>query len=251
MSKPPIGQAPGKAVEVEAMFDDIAPRYDLLNRLLSFGIDVWWRKRAVAFLRSAMPGQPTRLLDVATGTADLALELLETSPDKVIGADISQGMLDLGREKVSKKGLDDRIELVQADAADMPFEPDSFDGATVAFGVRNFENLREGLEGIGRVLRPGAPLVILETSQPTAFPMKQGYQFYAKQVMPRVGKLFGQNPAAYEYLPESAAQFPYGEAFLREMQAVGYTECIAKPLTFGVVSLYRGRAPGEPQKVEM
>ena len=242
MTKPPIGQAPGKKAQVEAMFDEIAPRYDALNRLLSGGIDVWWRKKAVRSMRTGLAGQPDRLLDVATGTADLAVALLDAGPREVVGIDISDGMLELGRKKLSKKKLDDRITLLQADAADLPFEDDAFDGATVAFGVRNFENLRAGLEGIRRVLRPGAPLVVLEFSHPTAFPVKQAYEAYSKHVLPRIGKAVSGSSEAYEYLPESVAAFPDGPAFVAEMKAAGYTQCTATPLTFGIVSLYRGRA---------
>ena len=223
------------------MFDEIAPRYDFLNRVLSFGIDVRWRKQAVNLLEDALGGRPKRLLDVATGTADLAIEALSLSPDEVVGVDISDGMLEGGRVKLAKKGLS-RVSLVQADAADLPFEDDAFDGAFVAFGVRNFEDLGAGLEGIRRVLRPGAPLVILETSQPTSFPFKQGYQVYSRHLMPRIGKVLSGNSEAYEYLPESARQFPYGQAFIDQFEAAGFTECIAKPVTFGVASLYRGLA---------
>ncbi|WP_420454928.1 bifunctional demethylmenaquinone methyltransferase/2-methoxy-6-polyprenyl-1,4-benzoquinol methylase UbiE [Rubrivirga sp.] len=242
MTKPPIGQAPGKRRHVEAMFDDIAPRYDLLNRVLSFGIDVRWRKRAVAWLADGLSGRPERLLDVATGTADLAIAALSLGPTEVVGVDISDGMLEGGRAKLRERGLAGRVALVQGDAADLPFEDDAFDGAFVAFGVRNFEDLRAGLEGIRRVLRPGAPLVVLETSQPTAFPFKQGYRIYSRYLIPRIGQAISGNAEAYEYLPESARQFPYGEAFLAEMRAAGYTDCRARPQTFGVASLYRGRA---------
>jgi demethylmenaquinone methyltransferase/2-methoxy-6-polyprenyl-1,4-benzoquinol methylase len=242
MTKPPIGQAPGKKAQVEAMFDEIAPRYDALNRLLSGGIDVWWRKKAVRSVRTGLAGQPDRLLDVATGTADLAVALLDAGPREVVGVDISEGMLSLGRKKLAKKKLDDRITLIQGDAADLPFEPDTFDGATVAFGVRNFEDLRGGLEGMRRVLRPGAPLVVLEFSHPTAFPIKQAYEAYSKHVLPRVGKAVSGSSEAYEYLPESVAAFPDGPAFVAEMQAAGFKQCTATPLTFGIVSLYRGKA---------
>lgn len=224
------------------MFDEIAPRYDALNRLLSGGIDVWWRKKAVQSLRTALGGTPERLLDVATGTADLALELLNAEPREVVGVDISDGMLELGRQKVAKKNLDSRITLVQADAASLPFEDHAFDGATVAFGVRNFEDLRAGLAGIRRVLRPSAPLVVLEFSHPQAFPVKQAYEAYSRHVLPRIGKAISGSSEAYEYLPESVAEFPDGEAFIAEMRAAGFHECTARPLTFGVVSLYRGRA---------
>ena len=242
MQKPPIGQADGKKAHVEAMFDEIAPRYDLLNRIMTGGADVWWRKRAVSFLQDALDGPPERLLDVATGTADLAVEALSLNPQEVVGVDISDGMLELGRDKLSQRGLHSRVRLVQGDAADLPVPDGSFDGAFVAFGVRNFEDLQAGLAGIRRALRPGAPLVILETSQPTRAPFTWGYRLYTGQIMPRLGKAISGNAEAYEYLPESARQFPHGEAFLAELRAAGYAEVEARPLTFGVVSLYRGLA---------
>ena len=241
MTKPPIGQAPGKRQQVEAMFDEIAPRYDVLNRVLSFGVDVWWRKRAVALLADALDAPPSRLLDVATGTADLAIEALSLGGE-VVGVDISEGMLAGGREKLRRKGLADRVALVQGDAAALPFDDDTFDGALVAFGVRNFEDLEAGLAGIRRVLRPGAPLVVLEFSHPTAFPVKQGYELYSKHVLPRIGRAVSGSSEAYEYLPESVAAFPDGEAFLTVMRAAGYRAPMARPLTFGIVSLYRGLA---------
>ena len=242
MTKPPIGQADGKKAHVEAMFDDIAPRYDLVNRVFSGGMDVWWRKRAVALLADALQGPPERLLDIATGTADIAVEALSLNPQEVIGIDISDGMLELGREKLSRKGLHSRVRLVQGDAADLPVEDDSADGAFVGFGVRNFENLQQGLRGIRRALKPGAPVVILETSQPERAPFTWGYRFYTRQVLPRLGRALSGNAEAYQYLPESAAQFPYGDAFLDELRAAGFTDVVAQPLTLGVVSLYRGLA---------
>lgn len=242
MNKPPIGPAPGKRAHVEAMFDEIAPRYDLLNRVLSFGIDVWWRKRAVALLRAGLDGPPRRLLDVATGTADLAIEALALGPQEVVGVDISEGMLAGGRGKLRRRGLDRRVRLVQGDAADLPFDDGAFDGALVAFGVRNFEDLGAGLRGIRRVLRPGAPLVVLEFGHPTAPGVRQGYEAYSKHVLPRVGEAVSGSTEAYEYLPESVAAFPDGEAFLDEMRAAGYRGVLARPLTFGIVSLYRGTA---------
>jgi len=241
-TKPPIGQAEGKREQVEAMFDDIAPRYDLLNRVLSMGIDVWWRKRAVAFLGEALLDRPSALLDIATGTGDLAIEALSLKPEKVIGVDISEGMLRFGREKIEDKGLSDRIELVLGDAADLPFDDNRFDGAMAAFGVRNFEDLQAGLADIRRVLKPSAPLVVLEFSHPRAFPIKQAYELYSKHILPRIGRTISKNEDAYTYLPESVAAFPDGEDFLSNMEAVGFTETVAKPLTFGVVSLYRGLA---------
>lgn len=243
MSKPSIVPARGKTAQVEAMFDEIAPRYDLLNRVLSFGIDVWWRKRAVAWLGEALGGRrPDRLLDVATGTADLAVEALSLGPREVVGVDLSEGMLSHGREKLRKKGLDRRVPLVQGDATHLPFGDAEFDGALVAFGVRNFEDLEAGLAGIRRVLKPGAALVVLEFSHPTAFPVKQGYAFYSKHVLPRIGRTVSGSAEAYEYLPESVAAFPDGEAFLRVFRAAGFQNVEARPLTFGIVSLYRGRA---------
>ena len=242
MTKPPIGQAPGKREHVEAMFDAIAPRYDLLNRVLSFGVDGWWRRRAVALLADGLGRRPEFLLDVATGTADLAVEALSLGPDQVVGVDISDGMLAGGRRKLRRRRLDARVALVRGDAADLPFDDDAFDGATVAFGVRNFEDLGAGLRGIRRVLRPGAPLVVLEFSHPTAFPVKQGYELYSKHVLPRVGEAVSGSSEAYEYLPESVAAFPDGEAFLGVLRDAGFSAPVAVPLTFGIVSLYRGRA---------
>ena len=242
MQKPPIGQADGKTAHVEAMFDAIAPRYDLLNRVMTGGIDVVWRRRAVSFLEDVLPGRPERLLDVATGTADLALEALSLRPQEVVGVDISDGMLALGRAKLSRRGLHSRVRLVQGDAAALPVPDASFDGAFVGFGVRNFENLQAGLAGIRRALRPGAPLVILETSQPTHAPFTWGYRLYTGQILPRLGKALSGNAEAYEYLPESARQFPHGEAFLAELRAAGFSDVVAKPMTLGVVSLYRGLA---------
>lgn len=243
MLKPPPGQAPGKKDRVEAMFDAIAPRYDLLNRVLSFGIDRGWRRRAVRVLREGLGGRrPERLLDVATGTADLAVEALALGPREVVGVDVSDGMLAVGRDKLAARGLADRIMLVQADASALPFDDASFDGALVAFGVRNFENLEAGLAGIRRVLRPDAPLVVLEFSHPTAFPIRQLYAFYSRHVLPHIGKLLSGHREAYEYLPESVAVFPDGTDFLAVMARAGYRQTVAIPLTFGIASLYRGLA---------
>jgi demethylmenaquinone methyltransferase/2-methoxy-6-polyprenyl-1,4-benzoquinol methylase len=227
------------------MFDEIAPRYDLLNRVLSFGTDVRWRRKAARLLVDALPvpaGQ-ARILDVATGTGDLAIELARrVRPAEVVGADLSEGMLEHGRRKVAAAGLDDEVRLVRGDAAHLPFESRSFDGATVAFGVRNFEDLRAGLRGIRRVLRPGAPLVVLEFSHPRAFPVKQVYELYSRHVMPRIGRAVSRSEAAYDYLPESVAVFPDGADFLKAMSDAGFDDLIERRLTFGVASLYRGTA---------
>ncbi len=235
--KPPIGEQAGKKEAVEAMFDSIAPRYDLLNRVLSFGIDRGWRRKAVAWLRA---DQPRRVLDVATGTADLAIEALKLGPEKVVGVDLSAEMLAVGRVKVEKLGESGRVTLQQADAAQLPFEEGAFDAALVAFGVRNFENLEAGLRDIRRVLRPGGALVVLEFSKPRLFPIKQGYAFYSRYILPRIGGALSQNEGAYEYLPASVQAFPDGQDFLARMQAAGFVKTEVRPLTFGIASLYKG-----------
>ncbi len=236
---PPVGEASGKKDKVEAMFDAIAPRYDLLNRVLSFGIDQGWRKKAVDLLRT---DRPRRILDVATGTADLAIEALRLEPEQVVGVDISEEMLRFGREKLERRGLSPRITLQRGDSERLPFEDGSFDAVLVAFGVRNYENLDQGLAEMRRVLRPGGALVVLEFSQPRAFPIKQLYGFYSAQVLPRIGGAISKDQGAYKYLPDSVARFPSGPDFLKRMEAAGYQNLLWKPLTFGVASLYKGYA---------
>lgn len=236
---PPVGEAEGKKEAVAAMFDSIAPRYDLLNRVLSFGIDKGWRRKAIAMLRDA---RPARILDVATGTADLAIEALKLDPEKVVGVDISEEMLRVGRLKVEEMGEHDRIELRRGDSERLPFSDRQFDAAIVAFGVRNFENLNRGLAEIHRVLKPGGMLVILEFSHPRVFPVKQVYGFYSRFILPRVGRAVSGNDGAYRYLPDSVAAFPDGDDFLDRMREVGYGELQCRPLTFGVASLYCGVA---------
>jgi demethylmenaquinone methyltransferase/2-methoxy-6-polyprenyl-1,4-benzoquinol methylase len=236
---PPIGEAEGKAEAVEDMFDAVAPRYDFLNRVLSAGIDRYWRSRAVRMLSDE---QPRRVLDVATGTADLAIKIERTlHPRKTIGIDLSTEMLDRGRAKIEQKGLSPRISLRKADAADLPFADASFDAAFVAFGVRNFEDLDAGLGDIRRVLRPGGALVVLEFSSPRAFPIKQVYDWYSRRVLPRIGGLLSPDQGAYEYLPNSVAAFPDGTDFLRRMRSAGFADLEWTPLTFGIASLYKGR----------
>ena len=235
---PPIGEVEGKKEQVEAMFDAIAPRYDLLNRVLSMGIDRRWRRKAVAML---VAEQPERILDVATGTADLALEAMRLDPKKVVGVDISEEMLRWGREKVERLGLSDRIVLQRGDAEKLPFSDNQFHAALVAFGVRNFQDLDKGLAEIRRVLRPGGALVVLEFSKPRAFPIKQGYAFYSRFILPRVGRAVSKNDGAYRYLPDSVAAFPDGEAFLDRMRQAGYHDLTCRSLTFGIASLYKGK----------
>lgn len=237
---PPPGEAPGKKEAIEAMFDDIAPRYDLLNRLLSLGIDQRWRDEAVEMLRSE---EPKRILDVATGTGDLALKALILDPEKVVGVDISEEMLSRGRQKVARMGEGGRITLQRGDAEKLPFSDAQFDAALVAFGVRNFEDLGAGLQEILRVLQPEGTLVVLEFSHPTAFPVKQLYAFYSHVILPTIGRLISKNRSAYEYLPESVDVFPAGDAFVERMRAAGYRDIRWKPLTFGIASLYKGRRP--------
>ena len=236
---PPIGEVDGKAEAVEDMFDAVAPRYDFLNRVLSAGIDRYWRSRAVRMLSDE---QPRRVLDVATGTADLAIKIERTlHPRKTIRIDLSTEMLDRGRAKIEQKGLSPRISLRKADAADLPFADASFDAAFVAFGVRNFEDLDAGLGDIRRVLRPSGALVVLEFSSPRAFPIKQVYDWYSRRVLPRIGGLLSPDQGAYEYLPNSVAAFPNGTDFLRRMRSAGFADLEWTPLTFGIASLYKSR----------
>ena len=238
---PPVGEVEGKKAQVESMFDAIAPRYDLLNRVLSFGIDQSWRRNAVALLKAE---QPERILDVATGTADLAIEAMTLDPQKVVGVDISEAMLERGREKIAALGLSDRIVLQRGDAEKLPFSDHQFHAVLVAFGVRNFQDLDKGLAEIRRVLRPGGTLVVLEFSKPRAFPIKQAYAFYSRFILPRIGRTVSKNDGAYRYLPESVAAFPDGEDFLDRMRGVGYTELSSHALTFGIASLYKGKVAG-------
>lgn len=228
----------GKKEQVAAMFNNIAHRYDFLNQLLSMGIHSGWRKKAIKLLRQ---GNPKHILDIATGTADFAVEAMKLNPEKVTGIDISEGMLSFGREKIKKKGLENRIELMLGDSENLAFPDESFDAITVGFGVRNFENLEKGLSEMLRVLRPGGTAVILEFSKPKGFPIKQLYNFYFRRVTPFVGKLFSKDSSAYSYLPESVNAFPDGGKFLDILKKLGYTETKHYPLTFGIASIYTGR----------
>ncbi len=236
---PPIGEADGKKEAVAEMFDAIAPRYDLLNRVLSFGIDKGWRRKAITLLEESAP---RRILDVATGTADLAIEALRLGPEKVVGVDISEEMLRVGRKKVQEIGEEDRIELKRGDSERLPFSDKQFDAAIVAFGVRNFENLNKGLAEIHRVLKPGGMLVVLEFSHPRVFPVKQAYGFYSRFILPRVGCAVSGNEGAYRYLPDAGAAFPEGDAFLGRLRDGGFGDLHCTPLTFGIASLYQGVA---------
>lgn len=221
--------------KVEEMFDTISTNYDGLNRVISFGIDVKWRKKVVKIVERS---NPDKVLDIATGTGDLAINLAKTGASKIVGLDLSEGMLDVGRKKIANKKLSEKIEMVQGDSENLPFEDNSFDAITVAFGVRNFENLKKGLEEILRVLKPGGVFVILETSVPTKFPFKQGYNFYTKNLLPLIGKLFSKDRDAYSYLSESAAAFPYGEKLNNILRKTGFKEVENKPQTLGVATIY-------------
>ena len=218
------------------MFDNISGDYDGLNRVISFGIDIKWRKRVVEIVKKS---NPDTVLDIATGTGDLAINLAETNATKIVGLDISSGMLEIGKQKINKKSLESKIEMVLGDSENMPFEDDSFDAITVAFGVRNFETLENGLKEIYRVLKPNGTFVILETSVPTKTPFKQGYKFYTKNILPLIGKAFSKDRSAYKYLSDSASVFPYGEALNNILRNIGFINVEDFPQTFGVATIYK------------
>lgn len=226
-----------KKQQVAEMFDSISGKYDFLNHFLSLGIDIKWRKKAIKLLQK---DQPKQILDIATGTGDFAIEALKLNPEKVIGVDISEGMLNVGREKMKKKGYDHIIDMQSGDSENIHFEDNKFDAVIVAFGVRNFENLEKGLKEMNRVLRPGGKAVILEFSKPTVFPFKQLYNLYFRWILPRIGKLVSKDSAAYTYLPESVNEFPYGNDFLTILTKTGFKNTTCKPLTLGISSIYVG-----------
>lgn len=226
-----------KKEQVAKMFDNISARYDLLNHLLSLNIDKSWRNKMVKMAGSA---HPHRILDVATGTADLAIALSKIPQTEITGIDISAGMLEVGRKKISDKKLGKIIELQQADSENLPFEANTFDVVTVAFGVRNFENLEKGLSEIYRVLKPGGKFLVLEFSQPSSFPFRQLYTFYFKHILPGLGKIISKDSSAYTYLPDSVDAFPYGMDFKKFMDKTGFKNTWFRPLTFGVATIYEG-----------
>lgn len=227
-----------KKQQVEQMFDNISGKYDLLNRILSMGIDVSWRKKVV---KSVKKEKPETILDIATGTGDLAIAMAKSTDAKITGFDLSAGMLEVGRKKVEEQNLQNRIEMIQGDAENMPFEDNSFDVITVAFGVRNFENLEKGLNDIYRVLKPDGKFIILEFSQPESFPMKQLYSFYSRTVLPRIGKKISKDQSAYTYLPDSVQAFPYGEEMKKILKKSKFVEPYDKKLTFGIASIYESK----------
>ncbi|MEL4456691.1 bifunctional demethylmenaquinone methyltransferase/2-methoxy-6-polyprenyl-1,4-benzoquinol methylase UbiE [Lutimonas vermicola] len=225
----------GKKAQVTEMFDNVSANYDLLNRVLTFGIDISWRKNVVALVKE---GKAKKVLDIATGTGDLAIMMAKADIHDVTGLDISPGMLNIGIQKVKDQGLSEKVDMVIGDSEELPFDEGTFDAITVAFGVRNFENLELGLKEIHRVLKPEGSLIVLETSQPTKFPVKQGFQFYSKYVIPTIGKILSKDKSAYDYLPESAAAFPFGEKFNNILLKTGFNSSEVYPQTLGVATIY-------------
>lgn len=234
----PYDETSGKKEQVATMFNNISGNYDFLNHFLSMGIDKLWRRKVVKMLKNE---HPRLILDVATGTGDLAIANLGASPEKVIGIDISNGMLEMGREKIKKLNLNDKIELLNGDSENIQFPDQSFDAITVAFGVRNYENLDKGLAEMARVLKTGGTLIVLEFSKPTNWFFKKLYYFYFCNVLPFIGKIVSKDPRAYTYLPESVQVFPDGEKFAAHLKGAGFktVECI--PLTFGISTIYRAK----------
>lgn len=224
-----------KKEQVTEMFDTISENYDGLNRVISFGIDIKWRNKVVRLVKES---NPDKILDVATGTGDLAINLSKTGASEIIGLDISPGMLDVGKHKVTAKKLNSIISMVQGDSENLDYPDNYFDAITVAFGVRNFENLEKGLSEILRVLKPRGVFVILETSIPTKTPYKQGYKLYSTKILPLVGRLFSKDKSAYSYLSKSAAAFPYGEELNNILRKIGFIEVKDTPQTFGVATIY-------------
>jgi demethylmenaquinone methyltransferase/2-methoxy-6-polyprenyl-1,4-benzoquinol methylase len=225
----------GKKEQVAKMFDNISENYDGLNRVISLGIDMKWRKKVVALVAEK---KPETILDIATGTGDLVIMMSNTSAKKIIGLDISAGMLEVGKQKIEAKKLNQKIEMVLGDSENMPYPDNYFDAITVSFGIRNFETLEKGLAEIYRVLKPNGIFVILETSVPTKFPFKQGYAFYTKYILPIIGKVFSKDNDAYDYLSESAANFPFGETLNNILRKISFIECKAMPQTMGVATIY-------------
>lgn len=235
----PYNSGADKKEQVAEMFDHIAPKYDLLNQVLSLGIHKGWRRRTVKKLKAL---QPRVVMDVATGTGDLAIEVVkQLAPEKVVGVDISAGMMKLGEQKVKEKGLDKIISFQLGDSENLPFENNTFDAITVGFGVRNFAHLEVGMKGMYNALKPGGMLAVLEFSKPHRFPMKQLVNFYYRFVLPLIGRMVSSDKRAYTYLPESIQAFPEGPQFLEVMKKSGFSDVSWQPLTFGVASIYVGK----------
>jgi demethylmenaquinone methyltransferase/2-methoxy-6-polyprenyl-1,4-benzoquinol methylase len=233
--KPYGASSKSKKEEVAQMFDNISGDYDRLNRMISFGADVKWRKKVLKMVNAV---SPNAILDIATGTGDLAIMFAETKAERIVGLDISEGMLDVGREKIKRLKLQHKIEMVVGDSESLPFEDASFDVVTVSFGIRNFEHLDLGLKDIHRVLRAGGKLIVLETSVPDKFPFKQGYQFHSKVILPTIGKLFSKDKRAYSYLSESANAFPFGQKLCDIFMQMGFSQATFEKQTMGVATIY-------------
>jgi demethylmenaquinone methyltransferase/2-methoxy-6-polyprenyl-1,4-benzoquinol methylase len=228
----------GKKKQIVEMFDNISHRYDLLNHMLSLGIDRRWRKKVVRLLK---PYNPRQILDIATGTGDLAIESLSLNPDKIIGVDISEGMLEMGRRKIEKKGINNTIEFISGDSENLAFSDNNFDAVIVAFGVRNFENLAKGLSEMYRVLKRGGHAVVLEFSKPVIFPLKQLYSYYFSWIIPMIGKKISKDNSAYSYLPKSVNAFPQGVEFAEILREIGFSDIKIVSLSFGISTIYIGQ----------
>ncbi len=224
-----------KKHQIAQMFNNIAWRYDFLSHFLSFGIDSYWRRKAVFQLRNK---KPLLILDIATGTADLAIEAVKLHPEKIFGVDISVDMLEIGRKKIKKKNLEDKIELLEGDSEQLFFDDNKFDAITVGFGVRNFQDLKKGLKEINRVLKPNGTIVILEFSQPSNPIIKKIYELYTSRISPKIGQLISKDKAAYSYLYESVKAFPFGNQFSDILKETGFRDIHFIPLTFGIATIY-------------
>ncbi len=231
----PYATSDPKKKQVAEMFNNISGSYDFLNHFFSLGIDKQWRKKAIKILRE---DQPKKILDVATGTGDFAFEAMKLNPEEITGIDISDGMLEIGRKKIAKRGLSDKMTFLNADSENLPFEDNAFDAVTVSFGVRNFQDLLAGLKEINRVLRPGGKAIILEFSKPKYFPLKQVYFGYFKYIMPLFGKAISKDKAAYSYLPKSVLAFPEGKEFEAVLAQAGFSRSNQKTVTGGIASIY-------------
>jgi demethylmenaquinone methyltransferase / 2-methoxy-6-polyprenyl-1,4-benzoquinol methylase len=235
--KPYNDDSKSKKEEVAQMFNNISKRYDFLNHFLSLGIDHIWRKKAIRLLK---PLAPKKVLDIATGTGDFAIASLKLNPSQVVGLDISEGMLEVGRKKMTKKGVEKIITMQLGDSECIPYDDNYFDALTVGFGVRNFENLEKGLGDMLRVVRKDGMLIILEFSKPKKFPVKQGFTFYSKYFIPFFGKRISKDQNAYAYLPESVAAFPEGQEFVSIMEKVGYKNVKSQMVSGGIATIYSG-----------
>lgn len=231
----PYGTAATKKEQVREMFNNIAHRYDFLNRLLSLGIDRTWRTKAVNYIGET---KPEVILDLATGTGDFAMEALRLRPKQIIGLDLSEEMMQIGRKKAVEHNAEHLLTFQQGDSENMPFADNTFDAITVGFGVRNFENLEKGLSEMLRVLKPNGRVAILEAARPMRFPLRQLFDLYFQNVLPLVGKLFSKDARAYSYLPESVNAFPEGTKFVEILNKVGFKKTAWKPLTFGTCAFY-------------